>query len=74
MTVGELITLLAAQAAQLPDGLDSQVIAGVEDDEKQFAGIYAAIEVATWPMPRRGAVLVRGTTTPSRSTIAEPGL
>lgn len=54
MTVNELITRLTAEAAALPDGLDTQVLGGVEDDVEQFGGIYAHVEVAVHPMPRHG--------------------
>lgn len=49
LTVGELITWLTAEAAVLPDGLDTMVLAGVDDDVDQTACIYTQVEVAAWP-------------------------
>lgn len=54
MTVGELITWLTAEAAALPDGLDTQVLGGVDDDVEQFAGLYADVEIAVHQLPRHG--------------------
>lgn len=65
MTVNELIDQLTAQAAALPDGLDTQVLGGVEDDVDQHASIYTHVDVAVHEMARRGggatpALWVRG--------------
>lgn len=49
LTVGELITWLTVEAAVLPDGLDTAVLGGVDDDVDQVAGIYTQVEVAAWP-------------------------
>jgi len=49
MTVGELITWLTVEAAVLPDGLDTVVLGGVDDDVDDFAGVYTEVEVTAWP-------------------------
>ena len=64
MSVGELITWLTAEAAVLPDGLDTTVLGGVDDDVDQVAAIYTEVEVTVWPHRAGGraaeALWVRG--------------
>lgn len=62
MTVGELVAWLTAEATMLPGGLDSEVVAGVDDDVEGVAGVYTQVEVTPFELGRgRGEALwVRG--------------